>query len=81
MKEYFSKDFISLLKGLLCTNPKKRLSLDGIKKHAFFKKINFETLKQNNKLKPPFKPKKQKKTISKLELNTLMEECQPLDKQ
>jgi len=61
MKDYFSPDFTSLLQGLLCFNPKKRLSIEAIKKHPFFKKVNWETIKlKDPKVKPPFKPKKQK---------------------
>ena len=39
MREYFSKNFVSLLKGLLKKKPKNRLTLEGIKAHIFFKKI------------------------------------------
>ena len=75
LKDYFSKEFSSLLKGLLCNNQKKRLSIDAIKKHEFFKKIDWDTFKSNTKIKPPFKPKKQKKLVSKQDIKTLMEEC------
>ena len=41
MKEYFSKDFTSLLNGLLNKNPSQRLKCSAIRKHPFFKKIDW----------------------------------------
>ena len=55
-KDYFSKNFKSLLQGLLYKNPEKRLTLEKAKQHPFFEGINWEDLLAK-KLKSPLKPK------------------------
>ena len=44
MKDYFSKHFKSLLNGLLCKNPSKRLNLEKAKNPEFFSGINWDDL-------------------------------------
>ena len=55
MFKYFSKEAKDLLKNLLVIDPKKRYSLTQIKKHKFFKGINWDLVKQK-KYTPPFIP-------------------------
>ena len=51
----FSKDFTDLLQGLLKKNQSKRLTLNQIKEHKFFKKLNWGSVLEKKK-KPPIKP-------------------------
>lgn len=44
MKDYFSRDFVSLLEGLCSKNVKTRLTLEQAKAHPFFKKVNWNEL-------------------------------------
>lgn len=44
MKEYFSKDFESLLLGLCSKDVRSRLTLEEAKAHPFFKKVNWGEL-------------------------------------
>jgi len=60
MKQYFSAESASLLKGLLTRNPAKRLGCsqtdaEDIMSHPFFKDINWEDLR-NKRIPAPFKP-------------------------
>ena len=60
MKSYFSAEAKSLLTGLLEREPMKRLGSSNedsneLKRHPWFKKINWEHLK-NKEIEPPFKP-------------------------
>jgi len=41
---YLSKDAVSLMKGLLQKDPKKRLTVNEVKKHKFFSSVNWEDL-------------------------------------
>ena len=50
--EYFSDNAKDLLKKLLEKNPEKRIDLDDIKKHKFFKGIDWNELELKN-IKPP----------------------------
>jgi len=57
---YLSPEACSLLSQLLERNPKKRLGggpgdADEVKKHSFFKDLDFDKL-QRRELSPPFKP-------------------------
>jgi serine/threonine-protein kinase HSL1, negative regulator of Swe1 kinase len=40
-KDYFSKDFQELIFALLEKNTRRRLTIDGVFKHPFFKKVNW----------------------------------------
>ena len=42
MKDYFSKDFSDLLHQTLNKQEDKRLGLDEIKAHKFFKNVNWD---------------------------------------
>lgn len=42
LKDYFSKNFTNLLEGLLNKRPQKRMTIDQIKNHPFFKDIVWE---------------------------------------
>lgn len=56
--EFFSTEAVDFLKGLLESNPEKRLgaqSADDIKNHAFFKSLNWDVL-YKKKINPPFAP-------------------------
>lgn len=56
---YLSKDAISILQGFFTHDPDKRLgsdSIDKIKKHSFFKNIDWNAI-LNKKIKPPFIPR------------------------
>lgn len=44
IKKFFSRSFASLIEGLCTKSAKRRLTLKAIKKHSFFKKINWEQL-------------------------------------
>lgn len=56
MKDYFSKDFKSLLSGLLEKNPRRRLTLKQCKSHPFFKKIDLDQVLKRS-IKAPINPK------------------------
>ena len=56
MPSYFSKNFKSLLDGLLAKNPRFRLTLEKVKSHAFFKGYDWEKV-FNLEYKPPINPK------------------------
>lgn len=56
MKEYFSSDFKNLLYGILEKDTRKRLTLEQIMQHPFFKRLDWAKV-EKKKLKPPFKPK------------------------
>ena len=47
-----SKEAVDLIKCLLELNPKKRIQVEELKKHEFFREINWDDLK-NLKIKPP----------------------------
>jgi len=71
MFDIFSKNTCSLLQGLLKKDPKKRLGsgktgIQEIKKHAFFKKIDWDAL-LNKKIEPPFKPQ----VSSEMDINNI----------
>eukprot|EP00828_Plagiopyla_frontata_P039730 TRINITY_DN5236_c0_g1_i2.p3 TRINITY_DN5236_c0_g1~~TRINITY_DN5236_c0_g1_i2.p3 ORF type:complete len:153 (-),score=34.63 TRINITY_DN5236_c0_g1_i2:136-594(-) len=58
MRPYFSENVSSLLSQLLIVKPEKRLgakSIDEIKGHEFFKKIDWQMVAEK-KIDPPFKP-------------------------
>ena len=55
MFKYFSKEAKDLIKNLLVINPKKRLSIIQIKKHKFFKGINWCSV-EKKELTPQFIP-------------------------
>lgn len=58
MPAYLSKDFRSLLDGLLEKNVNRRLTMSQIKQHNFFKGVNWKSYLLNmDKLKPPLKSK------------------------
>ena len=44
MKDYFSKDFESLLQGLCAKDVKRRMTLEQAKNHPFFKNVNWTDL-------------------------------------
>ena len=52
---HFSKAARDLIKKLLVINPRKRIGYEQIKKHKFFKDINWEKI-ELRKIKPPFVP-------------------------
>lgn len=64
LPSYWQKDTHSIVKDLTNRDPKKRPKIDQIKKHAFFKSINWEKLSRLE-IEPPFKPR-----IEKGELDT-----------
>ena len=78
MKSYFSVEAKSLLSGLLERNPTKRLGstvedANEIKKHPWFKKIDWEALKKKE-LEPPFKPQvKDKEDLRNIDKSFLNE--------
>jgi len=55
MFPHFSKAARDLIKKLLVINPRKRIGYEQIKKHKFFKDINWEKI-ELRKIKPPFVP-------------------------
>lgn len=57
VKDYFSKDFCDLLFKILEKNPNKRLTIEQIKAHPFFKKVDWAQVASMKGLKPPLKPK------------------------
>lgn len=64
MKDYFSKDFTSLLDRLLDRNENTRATIDQVKVHPFFKKIDWNAVNRKEIVaKPPFQPKINKKTF------------------
>lgn len=56
MHNYFSKDLVDLLEGLLIKNRKLRFSLNEAKSHAFFKGIIWAKV-EKCEYKPPINPK------------------------
>lgn len=62
MFNYFSKEAKDLISNLLIFNPKKRLNLTKIKKHKFFKGINWKDY-EKQKIKPPFIPNEKEKYL------------------
>ena len=56
MKDFFSKQFVSLLNGLMDKDVQQRLTLDEVKKHAFFKNVDWALVLEGN-LKAPIIPK------------------------
>ena len=59
--KYLSKEAVSLLEGFFIKDPDKRLGsgefgVDMIKKHPFFKNIDWDAI-FNKKINPPFKPR------------------------
>lgn len=56
MKDYFSKNFSSLIEGLLQKNPNHRLTIPQIKEHPFFKKVKWQDVILCQQ-KAPIKPK------------------------
>jgi serine/threonine protein kinase len=64
LPSYWHKDTHSIVKALTDRDPKKRPKIDQIKKHPFFKTINWEKLSRLE-IDPPFKPR-----IEKGELDT-----------
>jgi serine/threonine protein kinase len=68
MKDYFSKDFIDLLHGLLEKDVKKRFNIDDVLCHPFFKKVDWDKIQLKQGLKPPLKPNLKKNlNVSKKE--------------
>ncbi len=56
---YLSKDSVGIISAFFTHDPDKRLGSDGvdkIKKHPFFKNIDWEAI-INKKIKPPFIPR------------------------
>jgi len=71
MFDIFSKNTCSLLQGLLKKEPKKRLGsgksgIHEIKKHPFFKKIDWEAF-SNKTIEPMFKPE----VTSEMDINNI----------
>jgi serine/threonine protein kinase len=56
MKKYFNAESKSLLSGLLEPNPSKRLTVEQIKSHEFFKEIDWSQVSQRTN-KVEFVPK------------------------
>jgi len=56
MPSYWKKDTHSIIRDLTMRDPKKRPKIDQIKKHPFFKTINWDKLLQFE-IEPPFKPR------------------------
>ena len=56
MRDFFSKEFRSLLEGLLDYNPQRRLTIAQIKTHPFFAKVDWDKVLAKNNGKPPIKP-------------------------
>lgn len=56
IKDYFSKSFSSLLQGLLEINPKRRLTIEQVKRHEFFKKVDWDKMLLKT-IKAPILPK------------------------
>jgi len=59
MPSYWHRDTQSFLRTLTNRDPKKRPKIDLIKKHAYFKSINWEKL-SHLEIDPPFKPRIEK---------------------
>lgn len=59
MPSYWQRDTQSFLRTLTNRDPKKRPKIDLIKKHAYFKSINWEKLSRLE-IDPPFKPRIEK---------------------
>eukprot|EP01125_Pyxidicula_operculata_P001948 TRINITY_DN118_c0_g1_i2.p2 TRINITY_DN118_c0_g1~~TRINITY_DN118_c0_g1_i2.p2 ORF type:complete len:179 (-),score=36.50 TRINITY_DN118_c0_g1_i2:57-593(-) len=55
MPSYWSKDTHSIIRGLTERDPEKRLKVNDIKAHPFFKTISWSKLSQQE-IEPPFKP-------------------------
>ncbi|CAG0885001.1 unnamed protein product [Darwinula stevensoni] len=78
---WLSRDACSILKGFMTKNPSKRLGCmeshgyeEAIRRHPFFKPIEWEALEQR-KVKPPIKPKiKSKKDASNFDQEFTKEE-------
>jgi len=71
MQDYFSDDLKDLLSKLLCKDPNKRFGIydkGEIKRHKFFKGINWELL-EKKEVKPPIDLVKIKKDNEKRNLN------------
>eukprot|EP01083_Nonionella_stella_P142477 440921_1 len=56
LPKWMSAGMRSLVRGLLNHDPKKRFSAKDVKKHRFFKGMDWEAV-LNKQLEPPFKPK------------------------
>ncbi|CAO2604450.1 Protein kinase C epsilon type [Lemmus lemmus] len=78
---WLSKEAVSILKAFMTKNPHKRLGCvaaqngeDAIKKHPFFKEIDWVLLEQK-KIKPPFKPRiKTKRDVNNFDQDFTREE-------
>jgi serine/threonine protein kinase len=75
MYDFFSPDVQDLLHGLLRRDPKKRISnASDVKKHKWFKKINWDDVSEK-KVKPIFKPVvKSEEDCSNIDMQFLREE-------
>jgi len=62
MPSYWHHDTITFLRAVTNRDPKKRPKIDQIKKHSFFKSINWEKLTRLE-IEPPFKPRIEKGDI------------------
>ena len=78
MKDYFSTDFSRLLFDLLNRNQNNRITLDKVKMHPFFKKVNWQQV-EDKLIKPFYKPKlpKTEYKISLLEYNEVKNDAKP----
>jgi len=59
MPNYWNHDTQSFIRALTNRDPKKRPKIDQIKKHSYFKSINWEKL-YRLEIEPPFKPRIEK---------------------
>ena len=64
MFPHFSNQAKNLIKKLLVVNPRKRIGFEQIKKHEFFKDINWENI-ELKKVEPPFIPNVNKSNLFK----------------
>jgi len=62
MPKYISSECQSLIRGLLQRDIKKRFKVDAIKRHAFFRSINWQKL-AGKEIPPPFLPMTPKGTM------------------
>lgn len=78
---WLSKEAVSILKGFMTKNPSKRLGCvpsqngeEAIRRHAFFKEMDWDAL-EARRVKPPFRPKiKTKKDVNNFDADFTKEE-------